>query len=209
MLEGAQADHPVEGAKGFRGHRPGVHQVDVKSVPDVGLLLTMRQRHADAANAKVPEVGQHRAPSAAEVEDPAAGRHLNLPGNVFVLAALRLLQREREVAVILGAAEIGKLADAHPEEAIGERVGEIDVGSSGHGGETSAKRPGSGSVVRLATPGLQRTRSARSCASSGRQRLLGRCPGAGAGRIDDAAPYASIRRMRCALQKTDGIRRHR
>jgi hypothetical protein len=50
-----------------------------------------------------------------------------------VLARLRLLEREREVAVVLRAAEISKLAEAQPEDPVDRGVGELDVGAAGHG----------------------------------------------------------------------------
>ena len=61
-------------------------------------------------------VVQQRAPAAAEVEHPPPGRDADLLGDVLVLAPLRLLEGEREVAVVLGAAEVGKLAEAEPED---------------------------------------------------------------------------------------------
>jgi hypothetical protein len=48
-----------------------------------------------------------------------------------VLAALGLLEAEREVAVELRAAEVRQLAQAEPEDAVGERVGEVEVAAGG------------------------------------------------------------------------------
>jgi Glutamine synthetase, catalytic domain len=44
-----------------------------------------------------------------------------------VLAPLGLLEAEREVTVVLGSAEVRKLAQAQPEDAIDQRIREIEV----------------------------------------------------------------------------------
>ena len=57
-------------------------------------------------------------PAATEVEHAAAGLDPDLLGDVLVLAPLRLLERQREVAVVLGAAEVRELAHAEAEDPI-------------------------------------------------------------------------------------------
>ena len=54
-------------------------------------------------------------------------------GDVLVLAPLRLLEGEGEVAVVLGAAEVGQLAQAEPEDPVDQRVGELEILAVGHG----------------------------------------------------------------------------
>jgi hypothetical protein len=63
---------------------------------------------------------EQRPPAAAKIQQPAAGADPNPLGHVLVLSPLRVLQRERKIAVILRAAEIGQLAEAEPEEAINQ-----------------------------------------------------------------------------------------
>lgn len=49
-----------------------------------------------------------------------------------MLAALRLLERQREVAVVVIATEIGQLSQAEPNDPVGQRIGEIDVITISH-----------------------------------------------------------------------------
>jgi hypothetical protein len=44
-----------------------------------------------------------------------------------VFAPLRLFEAQREVAVVFGSAEVRKLAQAHPNDAVGQRVGEVEI----------------------------------------------------------------------------------
>ena len=78
---------------------------------------------------------QERPPSGAKVEHPPARPDADLLGDVLVLAALGLLERHREVPVVLGAAEVGQLTQAQPEDPVDQRVGEIEVLAGGHGGK--------------------------------------------------------------------------
>ena len=85
---------------------------------------------------------QQRPPPAAEVEHPPAGPDPDLLGHVLVLAPLRLLEAEREIAVVLGAAEVRQLAEAEPEDAVGQRVREVDLRLVGHLRSPAAGPPG-------------------------------------------------------------------
>ena len=51
---------------------------------------------------------------------------------ILVLAPLRLLEAQREVAVVLGAAEVRELAQAEPEDAIDQRIGELEILAVSH-----------------------------------------------------------------------------
>jgi hypothetical protein len=83
--------------------------------------------------ATAPNEVKERAPPAAQVEHAPPGCDPDLLGHVLVLAPLSLLEVQREVAVVLGAAEVRKLAQAEPEDAIDQRIGELDVVAVGHG----------------------------------------------------------------------------
>jgi hypothetical protein len=48
-----------------------------------------------------------------------------------VLSPLRLLEAEREVSVVLGAAEIGQLSEAEPEDPVDQGVGEVEIRAVG------------------------------------------------------------------------------
>jgi hypothetical protein len=60
------------------------------------------------------------------------GSDPDLLSHIFVLSPLGVLQADREVAVVLGAAEVCKLTHAQPKDAVGERVGEVDVVAISH-----------------------------------------------------------------------------
>jgi len=51
---------------------------------------------------------------------------------VNALVPLGLLEAQREVAVVFGAAEIRQLAEAQPEDPVDQRVGEVEVVAVGH-----------------------------------------------------------------------------
>jgi hypothetical protein len=44
-----------------------------------------------------------------------------------VLSPLRLLERQREVTVVFGTAEVGQLAEAEPEDPVDQRVREVEA----------------------------------------------------------------------------------
>ena len=106
--------------------------MDVEPVALAGGLLRARERDAHARRALLADGGQERAPAAAEVEHAAARLDADLLGHVLVLAALGLLEAHREVAVVLRAAEVGQLSEADPEDAVDQRVGEVEVLAVGH-----------------------------------------------------------------------------
>src|SRR3954451_6291954 len=132
VLEGAEAGDGVERAERVARDLAGVAQVHVEPVPLAGRLLGAREGHADARAALLPHEVEQRAPAAAEVEYAATGFDADLLRHVLVLAALRLLEGLREVAVVLRAAEVGELAEAEPEDAVDQRVGELEVLALGH-----------------------------------------------------------------------------
>jgi hypothetical protein len=103
--------------------------------------LGARERHADAVGSAVADEVQQRPPSASEIEDPPAGLDPDLLGDVLVLAALGLLEREREVAVVLRPREVRQLAEAEPEDLVGKRVGELEVAALGDPPTLAARDP--------------------------------------------------------------------
>ena len=67
------------------------------------------------------------------IRDSLTGFDSDLFGHVLVLAPLSLLKGLREVAVVLGPAEIRQLTKTQTDNAIGQRIAEIDVFAVGHG----------------------------------------------------------------------------
>src|SRR5258707_13013791 len=72
---------------------------------------------------------------------PRLWHDAQLIGDVLVLAPLRRLKAEREVAVVLGAAEVRELPHAEPEHPVCQRVGEVDVLPVGHRCPRSRRAP--------------------------------------------------------------------
>ena len=124
-----------KGPKVSRVTLPRVLEVDVEAVAPAGLRLRRGQRHPDAGRPPPADEVEQRAPSAAQVEHAPARADPDLLGHVLVLAPLSLLQGQREVAVVLGAAEVGQLPQAEPEDAVDQRVGELEVVAVGHRGQ--------------------------------------------------------------------------
>lgn len=133
MLEGAEAGHGVEGAEALAVQPPRVVEMHVEVVASARRVLRLGQGDAEAAGAAGADEVQQRPPAASEVEHPPIGTDPDLLGDVLVLARLRLLEAQREVAVVLGAAEVRELAHAQAKDAVGQRVGEVDVVAVGHG----------------------------------------------------------------------------
>ena len=104
----------------------------MKTMPATGVRLRGGQRHPDAGRTATADEGEQRAPSAAQVEHPPPGCDPDLLGHVFVLAPLGLLQAHGEVAVVHGTAEIGKLPEAEPDDAVGQGVVELEIAAVGH-----------------------------------------------------------------------------
>ena len=132
MLERAEAGGGVERTEGVAGDLACILEVDVESVALAGLELGRGKRHADAAGADIAKVVEQGSPAAAEVDHSLARLEPQLLGHVRVLAPLRLLERQREVAVVLGAAEVGHVTETQPDHLVGQRVGEVDVVAVSH-----------------------------------------------------------------------------
>ena len=156
VLERAEAGHRVEAAEVVGRDPPRVLEVDVQPVAPAGRRLRRGQGDPHAGGAPAAGEVEQRAPAAAQVEHAPPGPDPDLLGHVLVLAPLGLLEAEREVAVVLGSAEVGQLSQAEPEDAIDQRVGELEVVAVGHGFArasakvTSRPRPSSQSLSRTA-----------------------------------------------------------
>ena len=133
MLERAEARDAVEHAEALARHLPRIEQVDVEPVPAARRRLRGGQGHADPGAAPAPDIVQQRTPPAAQVEHTPPRPDPDLLGHEGVLAPLSLLETQREVAVVLGSAEIRQLTQAEPEDAIDQRIGELEVLALGHG----------------------------------------------------------------------------
>ena len=92
-----------------------------------GRGLSRGQRDPQPSRADAADVVQQSAPAAAEVEHPSTGLDADLLGDVVVLAPLRLLEGEREVPVVLRAAEVRQLAQTQTDHTIRQRVGEVEI----------------------------------------------------------------------------------
>jgi len=80
----------------------------------------------------VPHCIEQRAPSAAQVEHASTGSETDLLSDIVVLALLGLLQCQREVPVVLRAAEVGELAQTESKHAVDQRIGELEILAGGH-----------------------------------------------------------------------------
>jgi len=97
-----------------------------------GLHLRRGQGDADAGGPGAADGVEQRTPPAAEVEHAPAGLEPDLLRHVLVLAPLGLLEGQREVTVVLRSAEVGELAQADPDDLVGQRVAEFEVLALGH-----------------------------------------------------------------------------
>src|SRR6201989_3018913 len=132
MLKRAEARHGVERAEAFPVDLTGVLEVDLEPVTAARRQLCRGERHPHPNPAALPGVGEQRPPAATEVEQAPPRPNPDLLGDVIVLAPLRLLEAEREVAIELRAAEIGQLTEAEPDDPVGQRVGEVSVPAVRH-----------------------------------------------------------------------------
>jgi hypothetical protein len=132
VLEGAQARDRVELAEAVAVHLQRVVEPDVEAVAPARLRLSARQRDPHPLRTALAHVVQERSPAAAEVQHAPAGIDADLIRHVLVLASLGLLERHREVAVVLRAAEVRELSEAEPEDAVDQRIRELEVGAVGH-----------------------------------------------------------------------------
>ncbi len=97
-----------------------------------GLHLRRGQGHPDAGGPGAADGVEQRTPPAAEVEHSPARLEPDLLRHVLVLAPLGLLEGQREVTVVLRSAEVRQLAQAEPDDAVGQRVAEVEVLALGH-----------------------------------------------------------------------------
>ena len=132
MLEATDARHRVERAEAVAGDLPRVVEVDVETVPPTGSHLRGGQRDADPGATSVSDEIQQRPPPAAEIEHPATRSDADLLGHILVLAPLGLLEAQGEITVVLGAAEVRELSQTEPEDAIDQRIGELDIRPVSH-----------------------------------------------------------------------------
>ena len=146
MLEGAEAGDGVEAPVLLRRQLSGVSNLDLEAVATARCRLRRGQRHPDPVTTALADEGQQRPPAAAEVQHPHPWLDPDLLGDVLVLSALSLLEAEREITVVLCAAEVSQLAEAEPKDPVDQRVGELEVGAIGHAASVSG--PGAGPGLR-------------------------------------------------------------
>ncbi len=152
VLERAEARDRVKAAEALALQLPRIEQMHVQAVAQAGRRLRARQRDAQPDRLATADEVEQRPPAAAEVQHARASDDPDLLGHVLVLPALSLLQADREVAVVLGAAEVGELPHAQAEHAIGQRVGEVDVAAIGHRNSRQSQRGGATSTQPLPAP---------------------------------------------------------
>ena len=75
---------------------------------------------------------KQRPPPAAEIEHPATRPDAYLLGHILMLAPLGLLEAQREITVVLGAAEVRELSQTEPEDAIDQRIRELEIRAVSH-----------------------------------------------------------------------------
>jgi hypothetical protein len=132
VLEGAQARHGVERAKALGGDLPRILEVDVQAVAPARSDLRGGQGDAHPGGTLIASEVQERPPATPEVEHPSAGADAYLLGYVVVLAPLSLLKTERKIAVVLGSTEVRELPQAEPEDAIDQRIRELEICAVSH-----------------------------------------------------------------------------
>src|SRR5437588_3083997 len=101
-------------------------------MPPAGGHLRGGQGDADTGAARVADEVQERPPAAAEIEHPAARPDAYLLGHILMLAPLGLLEAQGEITVVLGAAEVRELSQTEPEDAIDQRIGELEIRAVSH-----------------------------------------------------------------------------
>src|SRR5271155_2949722 len=104
----------------------------VETMPPARGMLRLREGHAQPGGANISYELDQRSPPATEVENTPARSDPDQLSHILVLAVLSLEQAQGEVAVVLGSAEVSQLSQAEPEDAIGQRIGEVDVIAIGH-----------------------------------------------------------------------------
>jgi hypothetical protein len=101
-------------------------------MPTTGSHLRGGQRDADSGATSVADEVQQRPPSAAEIEHPAVGPDAYLLGHILMLAPLGVLEAQGEITVVLSAAEVRELSQAEPEDAIDQRIRELEIRAVSH-----------------------------------------------------------------------------
>lgn len=71
-------------------------------------------------------------PPAAEIEHPAVRPDAYLLGHILMLAPLSLLEAQREITVVLRAVEVRELPQTEPNDAIDQRIGELEIRAVSH-----------------------------------------------------------------------------
>ena len=132
MLETTNARDRVKRAEAVTGHLTRVVKVDVETVPPAGGHLCRRQRDADPCGALFADEVQQRPPPTGEIEHPAARPNPNLLGDVLMLAPLGGLEAQREITVVLRAAEVRELTQTQPKDPIDQRIRELEIRPVGH-----------------------------------------------------------------------------
>jgi hypothetical protein len=134
LRESAKARHGVEPAKAVGGEQPRVEKAHVEAMAPTRGVLRARQGDTQSGGATIAREVEQQPPPASEVEHTPARADPDLLSHVLVLSMLGLLQAHREVAVVLGCAEIGEVSQAEPKDSVRQRIGEVDVMAVGHGG---------------------------------------------------------------------------
>jgi hypothetical protein len=84
--------------------------VNIEAAPSTGRRLRGRQGDAKPRPAPFAHVLEQCAPAAAQIKFASARTDIDLLTDVVVLAPLGLLEAQREVTVLVGAAEVRELA---------------------------------------------------------------------------------------------------
>jgi hypothetical protein len=107
--------------------------MNVETMPPTGSHLLGGQRDTDPSGAPVADEAQQRPPTTAEIEHSAARSDVDLVGHIRLLAPLGLLEAQREVTVVLGAAEVREFPQTEPQDPIDQRIGGLEIRAvSGH-----------------------------------------------------------------------------
>src|SRR5581483_3245778 len=140
MLKRTEARDGVEHAEALSVDLARVLEVDLEPVPAAGRQLCRRERHAHRDASARSGIGYQRPPATTQVEQASARPDSHLFGDIVVLAALGLLEAEREIPVEHRAAEIRQLTEAEPDDPVGQRVGEVGIPAVRHPPPTYASR---------------------------------------------------------------------
>src|SRR5205823_13842276 len=109
-----------------------IDEVDVEAVTAARRQLGRGESDPKPRCTPVADVIEEPAPPTPEVEHAPSGLDPDLLSDVLVLAPLGLLEGQGEIPVVLGPAEVGKLAQTESDDSVGQRIAEIDVFALGH-----------------------------------------------------------------------------